>query len=875
MATSFLAPNSARTFSPYISQYNPELYARIIGSKQADYEQGVATLQNYVDNVTGLQVGREEDAQYLRDKITDLKNKIDQSGRNADYANPNFNRQLGVYMSQVWNDDRIKKDVLSNLNAKDAMNQLDQAKKDGTYNDANADLLYENINNWRKGGASASLGKQSYIPYDDGVADRFQKFMKDVHGNIMFSQDSVTDKDGNIVPYVITNNQREYISADTIKNSWNTFLALDGKARTQINIDSRYNAKMLPDDTVRDYITRNYNEQNASLDQQIDFYNKQKVLQNARPDLVAKYDASLKDLLNKKNQLPIQQQEDLKLLTTDPLSLKSRIYSQRLTEGLVSRYGRDNTKSQMSINPAWQAQLQEKNYQLKVDALNQKKAMDEATIRLREQQYMAKLAGKTNAGAGEHDFNQTAISADQSINNATELDQQLVTMGQVVDGEMNKFVYDFYKTQNNGVAQSVQNLIIKNGNNYIINPNAPGSIDDKKKQITALMQSAYQAYGSGDVSGLSKAYAQQYFGNPYDVNYGYGRYKNWMNMSATWSKKLADIHDNSVADLLTQQGIPREDWDKPFGENARMPKNYDYWKYNNGEAKTVTPRELASYYLEVQDHPLLGSIAPGQINFKGISSDRASVITRYANDLLNELPKIGNGKELSNASVEGLVKTYNSNLDKRNVAAKEIASATALPNAVFSDGSKNFDQALGMVRDSYIALQKMDGKDKNGEDFNSVITAARKGKGSFGFNVTYNPITNKFQANFQGADLKPVQLTQQTALKLAPEFSTLFNPNALIRNEIQRSDNNSTDTELIPTSQLKNYSLRVHYEGADRLGELVAPVIEWKDKRDGASDWKEIPQLSSQFSTLDANIDVVNLLSDINDDTFEKEIISK
>ena len=63
-------------FNPYIQELPVEAMAQVGMAKQAQYNQGVQKVQNYVDRVAGLEIAKPQHKQYLQSKLDELGSRL-------------------------------------------------------------------------------------------------------------------------------------------------------------------------------------------------------------------------------------------------------------------------------------------------------------------------------------------------------------------------------------------------------------------------------------------------------------------------------------------------------------------------------------------------------------------------------------------------------------------------------------------------------------------------------------------------------------------------------------------------------------------------------------------------------------------------------
>lgn len=150
--------------------YDFKMIANALEYKQGKYDANADKIQQTIDTLAGLQLIKGEDQDYLSQRIDGLVDKINSAGA-LNLSQNGLTRQLNSQIGQVV-DKNVKEAYKSSLNYRDYFAQIEQAKKDGTYNKNNDAYSRQQINRWEKDGqAGTALGRQQYTPYHDYRAE--------------------------------------------------------------------------------------------------------------------------------------------------------------------------------------------------------------------------------------------------------------------------------------------------------------------------------------------------------------------------------------------------------------------------------------------------------------------------------------------------------------------------------------------------------------------------------------------------------------------------------------------------------------------------------------------------------------------------------
>lgn len=130
------------TFNPYISQLPLiEEMSKVGMEKQQQYNQGVQKIQSQIDNVAGLDIGRDTDKKYLQSKLDELGNNL-KTVAAGDFSNFQLVNSVGGMANQIGKDAYIQAAVYSTANDKKQLSDMEADKKKGTLT-PHAKLYYE------------------------------------------------------------------------------------------------------------------------------------------------------------------------------------------------------------------------------------------------------------------------------------------------------------------------------------------------------------------------------------------------------------------------------------------------------------------------------------------------------------------------------------------------------------------------------------------------------------------------------------------------------------------------------------------------------------------------------------------------------------
>lgn len=94
-------------FNQYVNTKPVDTYTAVAMQKQAQYNQGVDKVQAYIDNLSGLQVVRPQDKQYIDNKVNELTTKAN-SIASSDWSNQAIVKQVGAQAASLYNDGNVQ-----------------------------------------------------------------------------------------------------------------------------------------------------------------------------------------------------------------------------------------------------------------------------------------------------------------------------------------------------------------------------------------------------------------------------------------------------------------------------------------------------------------------------------------------------------------------------------------------------------------------------------------------------------------------------------------------------------------------------------------------------------------------------------------------
>ncbi len=360
-------------FNPYIQELPVEAMVQVGMAKQAQYEQGVQKIQNYVDRIAGLDV-TDKHKPYLQSKLNELGSKL-KTVAAGDFSNQQLVNSVSGMVGQVSKDSIIQNGVYSAQLIKKGYGDIENAKKTGKYSESNGDDYATSVNDWMNNPDLKSPFRGSYTPYKD-----VSKKVLDVIGKLhpkASSQDIAyaykTNKDGtvNITGILDAMERRGIKTVDEGQIRTALSSVLDASDYNQLAIDGRYNLKGVDEIQLSKMATREYDKTRNFYKSQLDAQ-KAKLLLTTDPnqqqtinDNISFYEEQLGDpSRNIKGLLDESYNKTLESIATNPRDARGRIYTKNYLDGIANGFAWAEVSSEIVSNPVKENFWKKKNYEL-------------------------------------------------------------------------------------------------------------------------------------------------------------------------------------------------------------------------------------------------------------------------------------------------------------------------------------------------------------------------------------------------------------------------------------------------------------------------------------------------------------------------------
>ena len=396
-------------FNPYIQELPVEAMVQVGMAKQAQYNQGVEKVQNYVDRVAGLEIAKPQHKQYLQSKLDELGSRLKIVAA-GDFSNQQLVNSVSGMTGQIIKDPIVQTAVYSTQVLKKGESDREIATKAGKTSPANDDLWNDTKSAWfndadlntpfsgkfiERWDVDKKLKERAeMILKNPDVLTQEQRFKHDEKGNTLyFGTEPVKDAQGKPVidPKTKKPVLRETVSLDPSKGQpveddailkisvkgvspeklYNTFLdSLDSKDAQQLKIDARYKYKNATAESFAPDIAKFYGDKKALQSQEIVSLTGALAEPNLTSEQKAAITAKITDLQQQEKDGVIEKEflstmEALK----DPRKLdkyKEDIYTQQHLVDMAKDMSFRSYEQEIKNNPYMQMFMQKQNYNLDV-----------------------------------------------------------------------------------------------------------------------------------------------------------------------------------------------------------------------------------------------------------------------------------------------------------------------------------------------------------------------------------------------------------------------------------------------------------------------------------------------------------------------------
>jgi hypothetical protein len=271
MAISYLS--SPIKSAPYVLPVNLDLMGKVLNFKETNFKQNASKIQSSIDTIQSTDLIKDEDKQYLTEKINNLTNGLNNLG-GVDLGDINIANQLNQITSDVYSDNDLLESITSTQKVRKLQSTYEKMQSDpklkGSFATQNYAYDMQDVNAWLSNGERTTSGKgysgaSTPTPYSDldKAAIESAKLVKS-----NYTKSSV--KDG----VYIHNVTKEEVNAEDIKSQVRNTLLQNPMYQTQAKINSWYLRPNVTGDEIKTEFTTKINSTLTTLQKDYDSYKK-------------------------------------------------------------------------------------------------------------------------------------------------------------------------------------------------------------------------------------------------------------------------------------------------------------------------------------------------------------------------------------------------------------------------------------------------------------------------------------------------------------------------------------------------------------------------------------------------------------------------
>lgn len=244
------------TFNPYVQQLPVEAMVKVGMAKQQQYEEGVQKIQTSIDNIAGLDVGRDVDKKYLQSKLDSLGNNLKLVAA-GDFSNFQLVNSVSGMAKQISKDNTVINAVRSTAMYRKGLKEMEAANKEGKGSASHNWLFKTEANDYLNSqdvNASFNKGYIQYSNYSKNAIEVIKALAKNET-----TRDVAIDKDENGNMVVLDSMTRTKIAGITPERIQSALmLGLSSNDFQSMQIDGRYNYSNVSDETFVSDISKSY-----------------------------------------------------------------------------------------------------------------------------------------------------------------------------------------------------------------------------------------------------------------------------------------------------------------------------------------------------------------------------------------------------------------------------------------------------------------------------------------------------------------------------------------------------------------------------------------------------------------------------------------
>lgn len=369
------------TFNNYIETTPVQAEVAVGLEKERQFKEGIQKVQGYVDAIAGLDIAKQEDRDYVSNKLNEVKKGITKN-LSGDFSDMRITNQIGGAATHIFKDPIVQGATISTANYRKGVSEMDAAVKSGKSSPENEWDFQDNASKWLNDKSVGTSFNGQYTSYVD-VMDDFLKTWKEVHPDSKLTQDAFRqDANGKIVVNEALNEEsREGITPDKVKQVSDLVFSKPQNQR-QLDISGRYKYRGILPSHMYQTLQANYAETIDNVNTHLtQLQVKMATDKSVDKELVTKQIEQWKNFGS--NTLE-QFKTYSEALQSNPEGAKALIYKDEQAQKLMNSFSWTKESNQIKNNPLWDAQMDTLKYELDLSKFDWEKQKDMAEINLKK-----------------------------------------------------------------------------------------------------------------------------------------------------------------------------------------------------------------------------------------------------------------------------------------------------------------------------------------------------------------------------------------------------------------------------------------------------------------------------------------------------------
>ena len=332
-------------FNPYVSQQPVESMVQVGMMKQEQYDTNLQRIQETMSNISGLDIVRDSDKQYLQDKISDMNRRL-KLFASGDFSNGQLTSTVNGMIGGIADDDIVRNSVHSTMRYREQMDTIRKEQEEGTLAPENYYDFQQQANQWLTNTEPGAAFNGQYSKYFD-VLEYTREVFDDIKPDgYTFDEVFAVGEDGEpkLNP-AMRRLKREGLMPEKVRQVVNQVFA-DPRVSKQLAITGKYNYRGDTPEILKQKLTV---QKSGAL----------KALESERERLLVQVDlgkASQEDIDavdDAMERMETTFQQYMKMADESPDGLRSHIYTEETRDRYTDMFTYKTEETTWHSNPQW------------------------------------------------------------------------------------------------------------------------------------------------------------------------------------------------------------------------------------------------------------------------------------------------------------------------------------------------------------------------------------------------------------------------------------------------------------------------------------------------------------------------------------------